>query len=122
MEDSAVYQAAPAADRRELVAPVAAWLVSLGFQVVCGPVAGGKTADVTGVWRGAKGEVFELRLVARAAWAMCECSELVGTFTHVCFAWTLVESVPEVQWLLTRSRQYRQATAPADALPGAARG
>ena len=122
MEDPAVYQAAPAIDRRELVAPVAAWLVSLGFQVVCGPVAGSPFADVTGVWRSPEGEVFYFRLFAKAGWAMCECDEHIGTFPHVCFAQTLVESVEEVQWLLTRSRQYRQATAPASAPPGAVRG
>jgi hypothetical protein len=122
MEEQAVYQPTSATDRRELVAPVAAWLAGLGFQVVCGPVTGSPIADVTGVWRTPKGEVFVIRLFAWASWAMCECEERIGTFTHTCFAWTLVESAQEVRWLLERNRQYRQASGAAGVPLGAARG
>jgi hypothetical protein len=123
MDNQAIYAATtPTTDHRELVAPVAAWLANLGFQVVCGPVADRLFADVTGVWRAPKGEVFVFRLFAWAKWAICECDEHLGTFPYTCFAQTLVESVEEVQWLLTRNRQYLQASGVAGVPLGAARG
>jgi hypothetical protein len=125
MEAQAPYSISPTpppADLRDLVAPVAAWLAQQGFQVVCGPVAGSPFADVMGVRRTLKGEVFVVRLFAWAGWAMCECEMHLGTFTHTCFAWTLVESAQEVRWLLERNRQYRQASAAAGVPLGAVRG
>ena len=125
MEAQAPYSISatpPLADLREMVAPVAAWLAAQGFQVVCGPVAGSPFADVTGVWRAPRGETFVFHLFAQAGWAMCECEMHLGTLSHVCFAWTLVESAQEVSWLLGRNRQYRQASAAAGVPPGAARG
>jgi hypothetical protein len=124
MEAQAPYSISaipPLADLRDLVAPVAAWLAEQGFQVVCGPVAGSPFADVTGVWRAPKGETFVLHLFAQEKWAMCECEMHLGTFPHVCFAWTLVETAHEVRWLLGRNRQYRQATGSIGVPPGAVR-
>jgi len=125
MEAQAPYSLSatpPLADLRDLVAPVAAWLAEQGFQVVCGPVAGSPFADVTGVWRAPRGESFVVNLFAQAGWAMCECEMHIGTFPHVCFAWTLVESAHEVRWLLGLNRQYQQASAGAGVPLGGARG
>jgi len=123
MEDPAVYQAAPAADRRELVAPVAVWLVSLSFRILgCGPVAGLHQADVMATWRSPTGTLFLLELRAEAARAWCRLVQVVGAASYTCFTWTLVESAQEVQWLLLRNHSYQQASAAVGAPLGAARG
>ena len=123
MEDQAAYTAPDLVDLRELVAPVAAWLASLGFQVICGPLADGKSADLAAHWRSASGSVFEFWLMAQAGWACCQCGERVGTHTFGCFSWTDVREQAQVQWLLEQNRQFRQARAAASravALPAAA--
>lgn len=124
MEDQAEYQASPAAaDRRELAAPVAAWLAGLGFRILgCGPVAGTQQADVVATWRSPAGAIFLLELRAETGRAWCSLLQVIEGRSHTCFAWTLVESTQEVQWLLTRNRQYQQASAAAGAPLGAAHG
>jgi hypothetical protein len=124
MEEQALYQATtPAADRRELVASVAAWLAGLGFRILgCGPVAGTQQADVVATWRSPAGTIFLLELRAEAGCAWCCLVEVAGGRSQTCFAWTLVESVQEVCWLLERTQYYRQASGVASVPLGAARG
>lgn len=134
MDDQALHTAAPvlqpvevsvelaSTDRRELVAPVAAWLVELGFQVHCGPLPDSRIMDVIALWRAPSGEAFEFRLVTHAKWATCECIEYLGPWTSVCFASTVVENEVEVRWLLLRNRRFQQAnkaSLPPGAAPGA---
>lgn len=115
MEEQALYQVSPPITaRRELVAPVAAWLAGLGFRILgCGPVAGTQQADVIATWRSPAGAIFLLELQAEATHAWCCLVQVVDGRAQTCFAWTLVESAGEVQWLLTRNRQYQQASAAA---------
>jgi hypothetical protein len=124
MEEQVLYQiSSPTTDRRELVAPVAAWLAGLGFRILgCGPVAGTQQADVVATLRSPAGRIFLLELRAEAGHAWCCLMQVAGGRSQTCFAWTLVEGVQEVQWLLTRNRQYQQASAGAGAPLGAARG
>jgi hypothetical protein len=117
MEEQALYQVSPlTADRRELVAPVAAWLAGLGFRILgCGPVAGTQQADVVATWRSPAGAIFLLELQAEAEHAWCCLGQVADKRSQTCFGWTLVESVQEVRWLLERNQHYRQASASAEA-------
>jgi hypothetical protein len=124
MEEQAEYQASPGpADRRELVAPVAAWLAGLRFRILgCGPVAGTQQADVVATWRSPAGAIFLLELRAELGHAWCCLLRVVGGRARTCFAWTLVDSAQEVRWLLERNYYYQQASAAASAPLEAARG
>lgn len=123
MEEQALYQVSPPiTDRRELVAPVAAWLAGLGFRILgCGPVAGTQQADVLATWRSPAGAIFLLELRAEAERAWCCLVQATDGRSQTCFAWTLVEDVQEVRWLLERNQYYRQASARASAPLGEAR-
>ena len=124
MEEQALYQIATSADdRRELVAPVAAWLAGQGFRILgCGPVAGTQQADVVATWHSPAGASFLLELRAEARRAWCCLVQVAGGRSYTCFAWTLVESAQEVCWLLARNCYYQQASVGAAAPLGAARG
>jgi len=122
MEDPAVYQAAPAADRRDLVAPVAAWLVGLGFQVECGPREPGvDEADVQAGWQCPGGSYFFLLLLARPDRVRCEfsCSG-PGAVREVLSAWRWVNDLPQVQAVLVQNCRFsREVAAAGLALPPA---
>jgi len=121
MEDPAVYQAAIAADRRELVAPVAAWLAGLGFQRVdiCPAEENLPLVDLQAGWQAPDGSYFFLMLIAWPQHARCQfsCSDEESPYC-ICCDWRWVESLAEVQWLLTQDCRFRRvATAAGLVLP-----
>jgi len=122
MEAQAAYGPGVAVpDYRELAAPVAAWLVGLGFQAVVGPAPDSPHfVNLTALWQAPTGETFELRLAAQRGWALCDCVKVIGPWTYACFAQTQVETLAEVQWLLLRNYAfYRARHASRAALPSA---
>ncbi|MDO7875512.1 hypothetical protein Q5H93_12280 [Hymenobacter sp. ASUV-10] len=122
MEAQAAYGPGVAVpDYRELAAPLAAWLVGLGFQAVVGPAPDSPHyVNLTALWQTSTGETFEVRLMAQRGWALCDCLKTIGPFTYACFARTLVESLAEVQWLLLRNYAFCRARQAAGAdLPSA---
>ena len=111
MEEQAPYDATTA-DRRELVAPVAAWLATLGFQhVVVDSVPDLNHVELMAGWETPEGVVYHFTLKGYAEGARCFFFEHKNNRMRVLLDWFDVQALAEVQWLLARCRCFQRARA-----------
>ena len=102
-------------DLRDLVPPVVVWLGQAGFQEIDCGAAASDAATIAARWEGGD-SVFRLLVQATRTEARCH---LWSREQGMCFTWMRVQSLAQVQLLLSQNWAFQQAQSARGAQPAA---